>query len=163
VPPSLCDDYVRLREKLKLGAGGFPHASAYIQYPVMRDICCSRDLHYLLVDLVGEELGLHFNLTDFKSTERGWHQDDYLNPETLLSRYAAIWIAVGDVHPDSGPFEYVPGSHKWPCLRRDKVRALVKPEAASNEEMMWPMYAEYASTKQRKPRSSPQTPKFSSS
>jgi hypothetical protein len=143
VQNSLIDEYIYIRNQLKLGAGEFQDITPYLNYSVIRDICCSRELHYLLVDLLGEELGLHFLLTSFKSTERGWHQDDYLNPENTMARYAAIWIAMGDIHPDSGPFEFVPGSHKWPCLRREKVRALVKPEEVSNANHDWAVIAEY--------------------
>ena len=98
----------------------------------------------MLVDLVGEELGMHFILAGFESSERGWHQDDYLNPEDTFGRYAAIWMAMGDIDPDSGPFEFVPGSHKWPCMRRDKVKSLVIPEARSTGGHEWAIVAEYA-------------------
>jgi len=143
VPHPLIDEFLRLRTNLGLGHGSFPEPIAYAQHEVVTDICCSRELHHLLVDLLGEEMGIHFNLTDFKSTERGWHQDDYFNPPEVHGRYCAIWMAMGDIHPDAGPFEFVPASHKWPCMRREKVRALIKPEANSNEKMEWPIFAEY--------------------
>jgi hypothetical protein len=143
IPHDLIDEYVNIRQKLNLGDGLFPHVVPYLYHSAIRDMCCSRELHYLLVDLVGEELGLHFLLTGFKSTERGWHQDDYLNPEDTMARYAAIWMAMGDIHPDSGPFEFVPGSHKWPCLRRDKVKALVVPEERHTGDHSWAVIAEY--------------------
>jgi hypothetical protein len=60
-----------------------------------------------------------------------------------MARYAAIWMAMGDIHPDSGPFEFVPGSHKWPCMRREKVKALVVPEARSTGDHHWAVVAEY--------------------
>jgi hypothetical protein len=142
IPDTLIDEYIELRNKLNLGDGLFPDCHPHLYSSVIRDICCSPELHYLLVDLVGEEMGLHFSLTNFKSTERGWHQDDYLNPENTMARYVAIWMAIGDIHPDSGPFEFVPGSHKWPCLRREKVRALVKPETHSKTHE-WATSAEY--------------------
>src|SRR5262249_46721569 len=71
------------------------------------------------------------------------HQDDYLNPEDTMARYAAIWMAMGDIHPDSGPFEFVPGSHKWPCLRREKVKSLMVPEARETGDHHWAVVAEY--------------------
>jgi hypothetical protein len=143
VPHDLIDEYIDVRQKLNLGNGLFSDITPYLDHSVIRDMCCSRELHYLLVDLLGEELGLHFLLTGFKSTERGWHQDDYLNPEDTMARYAAIWMAMGDIHPDSGPFEFVPGSHKWPCLRREKVKALVVPEERSTGNHAWAVIAEY--------------------
>lgn len=142
VPHDLIDEYLSIRERENLGAGAFPNTTPYLYHSAIRDICCSRELHYLMVDLLGEELGLHFLLSSFQSTQRGWHQDDYLNPEDVMGRYAAVWIAMGDVHPDSGPFEFVPGSHRWPCLRREKVRTLVVPEIRANTDL-WTVHAEY--------------------
>jgi hypothetical protein len=139
---SLIDEYIELRRKLNLGDDRFPNTRPHLDSSVIRDMCCSRELHYLLVDLVGEEMGLTFSLNGFKSSERGWHQDDYLNPETIMGRYVAVWMAMGDIHPDSGPFEFVPGSHKWPCLRRDKVRAWIKPEARDDVHD-WATASEY--------------------
>jgi hypothetical protein len=99
---------------------------------VIRDISCSRELHHLLTDLLGEEMGLQFTLNAFGSSGRGWHQDDYFNPQDSMGRHAAIWMAMGDIDPDSGPFEFVPGSHKWPCLRREKIWTWLKPGVAAN-------------------------------
>jgi hypothetical protein len=134
IPPNLINEYLILRDKLNLGDGHFMRGDAADAYPylyssVIRDICCSRELHYLLVDLFGEEMGLQFTLNSFKSTERGWHQDDYFNPGDSMAHYCAVWMAMDDIHPDSGPFEFVPGSHKWPCLSGDKVKVLIKPDA----------------------------------
>lgn len=139
----LIDEYLELRRRLDLGSGPFPNMVPYLNHSVIRDICCSRELHPLLLDLLGEELGVHFLLTPFTSSERGWHQDDYLNPADQMSRYAAVWIAMGDIDPDCGPFEFVPASHKWPCLRRDKVQALVSPETHMKADHAWAVVAEY--------------------
>jgi hypothetical protein len=129
IPHTLIDEYIEMRNKLNLGKNHFPDAYPFLYSSVIRDMCCSRELHYLLVDLIGTEMGLHFTLNGFKSSERGWHQDDYLNPLGTWAHYVAVWMAMGDIHPDSGPFEFVPGSHKWRCLSGQKVIDLVKPEA----------------------------------
>lgn len=139
----LIDAYIDIRRRLGLGNGVFSNITPYLNHSVIRDLCCSKELHYLLVDLLGEELGLHFLLTEFKSTERGWHQDDYLNPPDVAARYAAIWMAMGDIDMDSGPFQFVPGSHKWACLRRDKVKSLVVPSARETGDHQWAVIAEY--------------------
>jgi len=147
VEHDLIDEYLNIRNKLNLGNGPFDDITPYLYHSVIRDICCSSKLHYLLVDLIGEELGLHFILADFKSTERGWHQDDYLNPEDTKARYAAVWMAMGDVDMDSGPFEIIPGSHKWPCLRRNKVQELVAPELRGRGDHEWAIVAEHSVNK----------------
>lgn len=143
LPHSLIDEYVMLRQNLEVGSGNIADCHPHLYSEALRDLCCSRELHYLMVDLVGEELGLHFTLNGFKSTERGWHQDDYLNPEDTMARYAAVWMAMGDIDPDSGPFEFIPGSHKWPCMRREKVRAFIKPEFRYDPSNYWICASEY--------------------
>lgn len=134
IDPADCDEYIELRHKLSLGRKSFPHFVPYLQYDVIKRMFCSERLHTLLSDLVGEELGLHFNLTPFVSTERGWHQDEYLNPPDTYGRYAAVWIAVDDVPEDSGPFEFIRGSHKLPTVSKDKVMPYLKPQFQSGDE-----------------------------
>jgi ectoine hydroxylase-related dioxygenase (phytanoyl-CoA dioxygenase family) len=90
--------------------------------------------------LIGEQMMLHLCLTGWVSTERDWHQDDYLNPPFVNSWYAAVWMALGDIHPDSGPFEYVPGSHRWPLMRGDKIRARMPWRQATQPN--WPAVSE---------------------
>jgi hypothetical protein len=89
----LIDEYIELRRKLNLGDGWFSTTTPHLNYSVIRDICCFRELHYLLVDLLGEEMGLTFSLNGFKSSERGWHQDDYLNldgPSLAIDRDSLV-------------------------------------------------------------------------
>ena len=54
---------------------------------------------------------MHLNLTGWVSTERNWHQDDYLNP--FINSWYGRLVALDKISADAGPFEYVPGSHKW--------------------------------------------------
>lgn len=143
IPHELIDEYNLIRKKLDLGDGPFESITPYLNHSTIRDICCSKDLHYLLVDLIGEEMGLHFILADYVSTTRGWHQDDYLNPENTYARYCAVWMAMDDIDPDSGPFEFVPGSHKWPCLRNNLVKELIIPEQRETGGHHWAVAAEY--------------------
>lgn len=137
------DEYNEIRRRLNLGSGPFTSITPYLNHSTVRDLCCSRELHHLLVDLLGEEMGLHFILADYVSTTRGWHQDDYLNPEDVYGRYCAIWMAMDDIDPDAGPFEFVPGSHKWPVLRNSKVKSLVIPRVREDDNHHWAVAAEY--------------------
>ena len=128
IPEALCDEYAELRHKLNLGPHRFPTFTPYLDHDVIMKICCSSAMNMIINDLVGEELGLHFNLSPYLSTERGWHQDEYLNPPNTFGRYLAVWIAMDDVPLSSGPFEFVPGSHKLPTVARDKVMPFLKQE-----------------------------------
>ena len=146
VPDAVIDPYIERRAKLTR-RGGWMSASPYLHVPELRELCLYQPLREMMHQVIGEEMMLHLNLTGWISTERNWHQDDYLNPSFVNSWYAAVWIALDDIHPDSGPFEYVPGSHRWPLLRGDKVRAEMTPRerAAANGPLgadSWPKITE---------------------
>jgi phytanoyl-CoA dioxygenase PhyH len=139
IPEALLEPYVKAH-RARAGTDAWPLATTYLGIPECMDLCLYAPLTSLLRELIGDEMGLHLNLWGWKSTERNWHQDDYLNPEYINSWYAAVWFALDDIDPRSGPFQYVPGSHAWPVLRRDKVRALLEPEQAASTD--WPKYTE---------------------
>lgn len=122
LPDAVIDPYIRRRTNLDR-PGGWSSPTPYEHVAELRQVCLYPPLRAMLRELIGEEMMLHLNLTGWVSTERNWHQDDYLNPGTVNSWYAAVWIALDTIDPDSGPFEYVPGSHRWPLLRGEKVRA----------------------------------------
>lgn len=100
---------------------GWPHATPYMENPALKALVTEPVLAGLLEGLLGEPAGVHLNLTGWVTTERNWHQDSYLNPAHVGDYYAAVWFALADIHPDSGPFQYVPGSHRWPQVTRDRI------------------------------------------
>jgi hypothetical protein len=122
--------------------GGWNEACPYMHEPALRAICTYPPLAQVLGDLIGQPAGLHLNLTGWVSTLRDWHQDTYLNPYEVGDQYAAVWIALGDVHPDSGVFQYVPGSHRWHRLTRDKIASVVNVGDPS-----WPEHTEAVLTR----------------
>lgn len=101
--------------------GGWPDCTPYMRHPALRELVCDGRIATELERLLGEPAGVHLNLTGWVSTERNWHQDTYLNPPHVGDYYAAVWIALGDIHPDSGPFQYVPGSHQWFEITQAKI------------------------------------------
>lgn len=126
---------------------GYPGPTPYEYVETMRRLCLQPSLQMALEILIGEPMMLHLCLTPWVSTERNWHQDDYLNPPHVNSWYAAVWIALDDIHPDSGPFEYIPGSHTWPLMRREKVLAHLTPEEREAADpisgaKLWPKLSE---------------------
>ncbi len=77
----------------------------------------------------------------------GLASDDYLNPPFVRGSYLAIWVALDTISPDCGPFEYVPGSHKWRVLSRSKVKAQLPVLQAAQRGMVgdeghWASYSE---------------------
>ncbi|MCB8873715.1 phytanoyl-CoA dioxygenase family protein [Acidisoma silvae] len=145
LPDDLVDAYSAVRSKLD--HVGWLYATPYLDVPEMRDLALYPPLMAVMESLIGEPLMLHLALTGWISSGRTWHQDDYLNPPHVASWYIAIWIALDDIHPDSGPFEYLPGSHHWPLLRRDLVMAHLTDEELQRKEKLtghnsWEKYAE---------------------
>ena len=121
-------------------ARGYGIGTPYMKIPQIKDLCLYAPLIEVLADLIGDEMGMHLNLTGWKSTERNWHQDDYLNPSFVNGHYAAVWFALGNIQPDAGPFEFVPGSHVvLPVCRGELVKAAL-PESERGPD--WPRAAE---------------------
>lgn len=142
VPRSLIDAYTA-RYQADNGENariGYASNTPYMSVPEIKDLCLYGPLTEVLRSLVGEEVGMSLNLTNWASTERNWHQDDYLNPHHVNGHYLAVWIALDDIHPDSGPFEFVPGSHKWPVMRQSLVKAQIPEPHRSTPD--WPWHAE---------------------
>lgn len=132
LPTDLIDRYVAVREKCPV-PGGWACPTPYLHIPEIRDLALYPPLMAVMKELFGGEMILHLNLTGFVSTERDWHQDDYLNPPVINGWYAAVWMALDDIHPDCGPFQFVPGSHRWATLRQEKVRSFLPPIYARAE------------------------------
>jgi hypothetical protein len=146
LPSELVDAYVERRAQHPDPVGWHsPHP--YLHVPEMRALALYPPLLATMESLIGEPMMLHLALTGWISTERTWHQDDYLNPVHVAGWYAAVWIALDEIHPESGPFEYVPGSQRWPTLRREKVLSFLTEDEHSRRSPRpgvdhWPSLAE---------------------
>jgi hypothetical protein len=130
----------RRRRRLSDDLGALPISYGFMYVKEIRDIVLAKPVHDKLFEIFQEPMALHFDLTQWKSTERAWHQDDYLNDESVNGHYAAIWFAIDDVDPDSGPFEFVRGSNDWPVMRRAKIQALLPKDEANSA--YWPQKSE---------------------
>jgi Phytanoyl-CoA dioxygenase (PhyH) len=140
IPENLMVDYENcwLRENSERPMG-WPDPIPYTRHPELLNLLTWEGIAGALHSLIGEPAGLHLNLTGWQSTQRDWHQDSYLNPPHVGDYYAAVWIALDEIHPDSGPFQYVPGSHRWPQVTRDKIMAALNPEERDHR---WPKFSE---------------------
>ncbi len=105
--------------------GGWADCTPYMRHPALAALVCDPAIAAILESLIGEPAGVHLNLSGWVSTQRDWHIDSYLNPPHVGDAYAAVWIALGDITPESGPFQYVPGSHRWPVVTQAKIGAHV--------------------------------------
>jgi hypothetical protein len=134
VPDEIISKYREVRDALPLRA--WDHPTPYMECPELLDISTFPELVELQRSLLGVDVGLHLNLTDYLSTERKFHADTYLNPKEVGGHYLAVWIALDDISEDCGPFEYVPGSHKWPAMSRDALFKLAPKELLHPDR--WP-------------------------
>ena len=146
LPDDLIDAYVA-RRRQNPNPAGWLMPTPYLHVAELRDLALYPPLMAVMRSLIGEPMLLHLALTAFRSTKRAWHQDDYLNPPFVASWYAAVWMALADITPECGPFEYLPGSHRWGLMRLEKVKAhLTEEELARREPTTgnndWPKYAE---------------------
>jgi len=147
MPHDLVDAYAA-RRAAGAGPAGWLMGSPYEHVPEMRDLCLYPPLLAKMKNLIGEDMLLHLCLTGWISTEREWHQDEYLSPDFVHSWYTAVWIALDTIPADCGPFEYVPGSHRWPLINGEKVRGFLTAEEiaacdpAQGGTKDWPKVAE---------------------
>lgn len=121
IPDELLDAYCMRRAHLIPMSAGWSSPTPYTHVKELRDLALYAPLMRHLEILLEERAGLHLNLTGWVSTERAWHQDTYLNPPHVGAHYAAVWTALEDISPLSGPFMYYPGSHRWAVIRRHHV------------------------------------------
>ena len=82
IPDDLLNPYIRVREKIAL-PGGYNTPVPYMDVEELKSLCLYKPLMDKLEFFIGESMGMHLNLTGWVSTERNWHQDDYLNPSYL--------------------------------------------------------------------------------
>ncbi len=55
-------------------------------------------------------------ITSHKGSQQGLHSDSIHMTTYPIGYLAAAWIAFEDIHPDSGPLVYYPGSHRLPYV-----------------------------------------------
>ncbi|MCW5725057.1 MAG: phytanoyl-CoA dioxygenase family protein [Maricaulaceae bacterium] len=139
IPHELIDTYCAVRQRID-APGGWDDETPYMEVREIRDLCLYKPLMDQLEALIGEPMVMNLNLTGWKTTQRDWHQDDYLNPDDVRGRYLACWFALDAITPDSGPFQFVPGSHKWPHIKKSKILNFVPEEV--RETRAWPIHSE---------------------
>lgn len=66
--------------------------------------------------LLGRDLKPLQTIASHKGSQQGLHSDSIHMTTYPLGYLIACWIAMEDIHPDSGPLVYYPGTHKLPHL-----------------------------------------------
>jgi phytanoyl-CoA hydroxylase len=92
----------------------FKFNDLYLLCDEIRDLALEPGLCAILGELLREPAVLCNSLNFEKGSSQPKHIDSlYMTPRTPHALVAA-WIAFEDVHPDSGPLSYYPGSHRIP-------------------------------------------------
>jgi ectoine hydroxylase-related dioxygenase (phytanoyl-CoA dioxygenase family) len=92
---------------------GYKHSSAINN--MMRD----KRLIDLLSFILGKEVVPFQTLNFIKGSGQRAHSDSIHMTTYPLGYLIAAWIALEDIHPESGPLFYYPGSHSLPYLLND--------------------------------------------
>jgi len=98
-----------------------------------RSVATDPRLISILRQLMGTEPVLWQSLNFTWGSNQGYHQDTLYLPPPNERDMVVIWVALEDIHPDSGPLKYIPGSHRIPEFRFSTGRLRVEP----GEEVGW--------------------------
>ena len=91
---------------------GWQNSNSFQEHSEILDILCHENI-YNFLNLINDNLTLHLSFTTWTSTRKSWHQDSVTSDKSDARNYVGVWVALDDVSIDSGPFQFVPGSHEW--------------------------------------------------
>jgi ectoine hydroxylase-related dioxygenase (phytanoyl-CoA dioxygenase family) len=81
------------------------------------------ELLRLLSFTLGREARLFQGMHFFEGSQQGAHSDFFHMSTEPVGYLIAIWVALEDVSPESGPVYYYPGSHRLPYLMSEDLDA----------------------------------------
>ncbi|MFL6527212.1 MAG: phytanoyl-CoA dioxygenase family protein [Chthoniobacterales bacterium] len=84
----------------------------YLYDPRVLDLIYSDKLHSILTELLQAKPLLFNGLNMERGTEQPMHIDTFYMPPRSFGKMVATWLALEDIHPDSGPLSYYPRSHE---------------------------------------------------
>lgn len=91
----------------------------YKHSPAIKNMMHDWGLKQLLSFILDKEVVPFQTLNFVKGSGQRAHSDSIHMTTYPLGYLIAAWIALEDIHPDSGPLFYYPGSHKLPYLLND--------------------------------------------
>jgi len=106
----------------------------FLYSPVARKLPLDPRLLSVLQTLMGAQPILWQSINFKWGTAQGLHQDTLYLPPPNERDMLAIWIALEDIHPQSGPLRYLSGSHQIPLFRFSTGKLRFIPEEVSQWE-----------------------------
>ena len=95
----------------------------FLQSNEVSDALTNPELLRLLSFTLGREVRLFQGMHFFVGSQQGAHSDFFHMSTEPVGYLIAIWVALEDVSPESGPVYYYPGSHKLPYLMSEGLEA----------------------------------------
>ena len=86
----------------------------FLENEIVREMSLEPRLCQILADLLDGDSLLCNTLNFERGSQQDYHFDTFYMPAPVENKMVATWIALEDAHPDSGPLQYYPGSHKIP-------------------------------------------------
>jgi len=127
----------------------FCSGASFTEYQQIRELFCNPALTQMLCLLTGGSIALYIVFAhSLVSTERPWHQDQYLVADNIYGSSVSAWVALGDVAEEQGPFQFIPGSHRFGILDYERVSHYLNPECLIGGERghLWTSYAHLLTT-----------------
>jgi hypothetical protein len=136
IPDELLDAYSDLYDREHGDSNkGWGRSDQYAIYDEIRNILCHESIE-MSFESIEMAAALHVEMSMQESTECKWHKDSLLQDLNAASTYIGVLVCLEDIDPRSGPFELIPGSHKWthliPLLQRSAENAT--PEGEQYQE-----------------------------
>jgi hypothetical protein len=90
------------------------YLNPHLKVPEMKAALYAPELLKWVRLLLGREPAPFQTIASHKGSQQLEHSDSIHMTTYPLGFMCAAWIAFEDIHPDSGPLLYYPGSHRWP-------------------------------------------------
>jgi hypothetical protein len=89
----------------------------------------------LLKTLYGRQ-AIPFQTLNFPvGTQQHFHSDA-VHFSSIPERFmCGVWIALEDIHPDAGPLEYYPGTHRWPIYTYEHIGGNYEPGQRASQDL----------------------------
>lgn len=92
---------------------GWKESNPFMAHEEILDLMCHESIYQVFEDVGLQKMALHLTFTPWYSTEKTWHHDMSISDSLSAENYAGVWVALNDIHPESGPFSYIPKSNHW--------------------------------------------------
>lgn len=89
---------------------------AWLVNGAVKRLAVNRRVIAFLSDLYQKEAFAFQPLNFPRGSQQGVHSDTYHFNSIPVGFMCGVWIALEDIHPDSGPLQYYPGSHRLPVF-----------------------------------------------